>query len=131
MKPGRTGGAANARLLGRVPDVYIGPEARSALAGDRGLLLGSKRADAVDVLLFECCAGVDAVELLERRWGQAASWDVVGVGLPAADVRSCRGRILEVLAPGDVVVATRKSGPKLYVHDGETLAPARFRVSRA
>ena len=121
----------NVQLINRAPDVYIGPEARSALTGTRGLLLGSKRMQAVDVLRFECCSGVSAMTVLKRRWQQTVSWEIVGVSLSLGDIRSYREKILENLAPGDLVVGNGKSETRLYVHNGRTLKAVHFTVSRA
>ena len=110
-----------ARLLRDVPKVFVGPDARRALSGDRGLLLGSKRPEWVDVLAFDGHAEASWRRLVALRFEDAGLWEVVGIGLSSTQFRAVRKRLLGELVPGDVVVTDH--GPSVHLGDTWRKAP--------
>jgi hypothetical protein len=92
----------------------VGPNAARSLEGERGVLLGSHRADWVDVVEFDPRPADDIRRLVDRRFQSAGPWDVVGVSLSSSDLRERLEALLRELVPGDIVMTER--GAK--VHDG-------------
>ena len=92
------------RLLERVPRVYIGPDAERALTGERGVLLGAKRPEWIDVLTVELHAGGVWSALVARRFEAPRQWEAVGLSLPFEEFQRHRVRWLRELVPGDAVV---------------------------
>jgi hypothetical protein len=109
-------------LIDKLPVVYVGPGAAPALRGAPGLLLGARRPAWVDVLDFEPCAGGGLRRLVDSRFTAHPPWDVVGLSLPAAELRKREKRLLAELVPGDVLLTER--GPRL--HTGVAWARARL-----
>ncbi len=101
-------------LLAKPPRVYVGPNAARSLVGERGVLLGSHRADWVDVVEFDPRPGTDIRRLVDLRFESAGPWDVVGLSLSSSDMRGRLEALLRDLVPGDVVMT--ENGPK--VHSG-------------
>lgn len=114
------------RLLERVPRVYVGPGARRALAGSRGVLLGAKRPQWIDVLELEARDKAKWAELVELRFTAFPPWEVVGLSLPSTEFRELKARLLLELVPGDVLVT--EAGPS--VHLGDTWTDAKFAAAR-
>ena len=109
------------RLVDPVPRVFAGPSAARALRGEPGVLLGERRVRQVDVLEFEPCRGPrDA--LLDRRFDGFDDWDAVGVSLSTAEFRRVRGKWLEELVPGDVLLTEDGA----LVHVGDEWVPTRI-----
>lgn len=109
------------RLVEPVPRVFVGPSATRALRGEAGVLLGEKRVRQVDVLEFEPCPG-PRDSLRDRRFDGFDDWDAVGVSLPFADFRRVRGRWLDELVPGDVLLTEDGA----LVHVGDDWVPTRI-----
>lgn len=78
------------------------------------MLLGSHRADWVDVVEFDPRPGTDIRRLVDLRFESAGPWDVVGLSLSSSDMRGRLEALLRDLVPGDVVMT--ENGPK--VHSG-------------
>ena len=108
------------RLVETVPRVYVGPDARRALAGDKGVLLGAKRPQWVDVLEFDAQPGTRWKALVELRFTGFPPWEVVGVSLSAPEFHKLRERLLRELVPGDVLVT--EEGPSVHLGDAWTEA---------
>jgi hypothetical protein len=106
--------------------VYVGPGARFALGGSRGVLFGAQRPRWVDVLEFlgdASFAGREGLDrALERRFDEAQhdDWDAVGLSMTGADVKRYRSKLLAELVPGDVLITERG----VLVHLGDTWARA-------
>ena len=108
------------RLVEIIPRVYIGPEAERALAGEKGLLLGAKRPQWVDVLKFEARAHLTWKKLVQERFSAFPSWDVVGLSLPSPEFGKLAERLLAELVPGDVLVT--ETGTSVHLGDAWTEA---------
>jgi hypothetical protein len=90
----------------------VGPNAERALGGERGVLLGSRRAAWVDVLEFDPRPDVGIRRLVDLRFSAAGSWDVVGLSLSSSDLRRRLVPLLRELVPGDVVLTEK--GPRFH-----------------
>ena len=101
-------------LIERSPRVYVGPGAERALRGERGVLLGSRRPQWVDVLEFDPRPDSGWERLVDLRFSPQAPWDAVGLSLPLAELRRRANKLLRELVPGDVLLTER--GPR--VHSG-------------
>jgi hypothetical protein len=99
-------------VAGHPPRVYVGPNAERALGGERGVLLGSRRAAWVDVLEFDPRPDVGIQRLVDLRFSAAGSWDVVGLSLSSSDLRRRLVPLLRELVPGDVVLTEK--GPRFH-----------------
>jgi len=108
------------RLVETIPRVYVGPDAQRALAGEKGVLLGAKRPQWVDVLEFDSrqCARWKA--LVELRFTGFPQWEVVGLSLSAPEFRKLGDRLLRELVPGDILVT--EDGPSVHLGDAWTEA---------
>jgi hypothetical protein len=113
-------------LLARPPRVYVGPNAWRALAGERGVLLGARRAAWVDVVEFDPRPNAGIRRLVDLRFAASRPWDVVGLSLSSADLAVRRNALLEDLVPGDVVLTEK--GPR--VHNGAAWVAAPLRTER-
>jgi hypothetical protein len=105
-------------MLDRVPRVYVGPNARRALTGEKGLLLGAKRPQWVDVLQFEPRTETSWNALVELRFSAFPPWEVVGLSLPSPEFHELGERLLRGLVPGDVLVT--ENGPSVHLGDAWT-----------
>lgn len=110
------------RLLERVPRVYVGADARRALKGDKGVLLGAKRPQWVDVLRFEATTATTWASLVELRFASFQPWEVVGLSLSAREFLKTSERLLRELVPGDILITEK--GPS--VHLGDAWTDARY-----
>ena len=108
------------RLVETVPRVYVGPGAQRALTGEKGVLLGAKRPQWVDVLEFDARPSTRWKALVELRFTGFAPWEVVGVSLSAPEFRRLGDRLLRELVPGDVLVT--EDGPSVHLGDAWTEA---------
>ena len=99
-------------ISGRPSRVYVGPNAERSLGGERGILLGSRRAAWVDVLEFDPRPDVGIRRLVDLRFSGAGPWDVVGLSLSSSDLTRRRGPLLRELVPGDVVLTEK--GPRFH-----------------
>ena len=113
-------------LPGKPPRVYVGPNAWRALAGERGVLLGARRAAWVDVLEFDPRPNAAIRRLVDLRFASAGPWDVVGLSLSSTDLAGRRDALLRDLVPGDVVLTEK--GPR--VHNGDAWVAAPLRTER-
>jgi hypothetical protein len=107
--------------LAKPPRVYVGPNAARSLGGERGVLLGSHRADWVDVLEFDPRPGTHVRRLVDLRFEGAGPWDVVGLSLSSSDLRGSLEALLRDLVPGDVVMT--ENGPKVHTGAAWVKAP--------
>lgn len=127
--------ARSERLIARAPSVYLGPDALSALSGDKGLLLGRKRPDWVDVLVFERRTEAKVNGLLGLRFDfKREDCDVVGIVISHKELDQHNNRLVRELVPGDVVIIPEKEKPskgRAYVHLGGELKSVRLKLSRA
>lgn len=121
-----------ARLVERVPEIYLGPEARRALQRGSGLLGGLQRPGRVDVLEFRPAIERGYRHLIESRFGPSRDWDTVGVVMPAEQHGKHRGTLAKDLVPGDVVLVCSETDerPMAYVNLGDELSPARLKLTR-
>ncbi len=103
------------RLLENVPRVYIGPDAERALLGERGVLLGTKRPEWIDVLAVDAHAGGGWNTLVSRRYEAPRQWEAVGLSLPFLEFQKHRARWLRELVPGDAVVT--ENGVSVHLGD--------------
>ncbi len=110
------------RLLEKVPRVYVGPDAERALSGERGVLLGAKRPEWIDVLAVDAYTGDAWNTLVARRYEAPRQWEAVGLSLPFEEFRKHRARWLRELVPGDAVVT--ESG--ILVHLGDVWQTAKL-----
>ena len=117
----RVRGAAH-RLIEKVPQVYIGPDAVRALSGERGVLLGAQRPEWIDVLAVDAQTGSAWTALVARRYDAPEQWAAVGLSLPFAEFEKHRARWLKELVPGDVVVTEKE----IAVHLGDTWRSAKL-----
>ncbi|HEY7698977.1 MAG TPA: hypothetical protein VIE88_11210 [Vicinamibacteria bacterium] len=108
-------------LLKRAPRVYVGPAAERSLRGEAGVLLGARRPDWVDVLEFDPRPDCRCRRLVELRYA-AHRRDVVGLSLPASELRRSGAVLLRDLVPGDVVLTERGA----RVHTGARFVPAKL-----
>ena len=109
------------RLLERVPRVYIGPDAECALLGQRGVLLGAKRPEWIDVLALDAqVSGGGWSMLVARRYEAPRQWEAVGLSLPYVEFQKHRARWLRELVPGDAVIT--ENG--ILVHLGDVWGSA-------
>ncbi len=122
-------------MIRRAPLVYLGPDALGALSGGKGLLLGSKRPDWVDVLAFERRAETRVGGLLDLRFDlKREGCDVVGIVLSHKELDQHRSKLIRELVPGDVVITSEETKPSerhAYVHLGGELETATLKLSRA
>lgn len=128
--------AAGARAGGRPPKsglvvrlchVYVGPDARRALAGQWGLLRGQKRPGWVDVLGFSPRSKPRASAIGALRFDASNDWPVVGLSLPEIDWRRGGKTLLRELVPGDVLVTEK--GARLHL--GHVFAVTRLLVDES
>jgi hypothetical protein len=122
-------------LIETVPLVYVGPDALGALGGGKGLLLGSKRPDWIDVVGFERRSEQKVSGLVDLRldWKSEDS-EVVGIVLSEEELDKHRKKLIRDLVPGDVLLVPEDTKPRknrAYVHLGDGLAAARLKLSRA
>ena len=103
------------RLVETVPRVYVGPDAQRALSGEKGVLLGAKRPQWVDVLEFDARPGTQWKALVALRFTAFPAWEVVGLSLSSPEVRKLGDRLLRELVPGDVLVT--EDGPSVHLGD--------------
>ena len=103
------------RLLEKVPRVYIGPDAERALLGERGVLLGAKRPEWIDVLAVDAHTGGVWNTLVARRYEAPRQWEAVGLSLPFLEFQKHRARWLRELVPGDAVVT--ENGISVHLGD--------------
>ena len=103
------------RLLEKVPRVYIGPDAARALLGERGVLLGAKRPEWIDVLAVDAHTGGVWSALVARRYEAPRQWEAVGLSLPFLEFQKHRARWLRELVPGDAVVT--ENGISVHLGD--------------
>lgn len=108
------------RLVETIPRVYVGGNAQRALAGERGVLLGAKRPQWVDVLEFDAREGTRWKALVELRFTAFPPWEVVGLSLSSPEFRKLGDRLLRELVPGDVLVT--EDGPSVHLGDAWTEA---------
>ena len=97
---------------GKPPRVYVGPNAQRSLSGERGILLGSRRSDWVDVLEFDPRPNAGVRRLVDLRFSRAGPWEVVGLSLSSSDLASRNELLLRDLSPGDVVLT--EEGPRFH-----------------
>jgi len=119
------------RLVETAPRVYVGPDAWRALAGEKGVLLGAKRPQWIDVLEFAARPAARWKALVELRFTGCLPWEVVGVSLSAPEFRKLGDRLLRELVPGDVLLT--EEGPSVHLGDAWTqakLAPGSSRKPR-
>ncbi|HEY7698107.1 MAG TPA: hypothetical protein VIE88_06795 [Vicinamibacteria bacterium] len=90
------------------------------------MLLGSHRADWVDVVEFDPRPTADIRRLVDLRFERAGAWDVVGLSLSSSDLRGRLRALLRDLVPGDVVMTEK--GPK--VHSGAAWVEAPLLTDR-
>ena len=95
------------RLIEKAPRVYVGPDAGRALSGERGVLLGAKRPEWIDVLAVDAHTGDAWNTLVARRYKAPRLWEAVGLSLPFEEFRKHRARWLRELVPGDAVVTEK------------------------
>jgi hypothetical protein len=122
-------------LIETVPVVYMGPDGLVALGGGKGLLLGSKRPDWIDVVGFERRSEERIGGLIHLRldW-KSEHYDVVGIVLSKAELKKHRSKLIRELVPGDVLLVpeeTKTHKNRVYVHLGDELAAARLKLSRS
>lgn len=113
---------SSSRLLRAVPTVYVGPDARRALTGEKGVLLGARRPQWIDVLAFDPRPATRTKSLVAMRFQTFPPWEVVGLSLSTSEFEKARDRLLVELVPGDVVLTER--GPS--VHRGDQWTKARL-----
>ena len=113
-------------IPGKPPRVYVGPNAEGSLGGERGILLGSRRAAWVDVLEFQPRPHVGIRRLVDLRFSGAGPWDIVGLSLSSSDLTRRLEPLLRVLVPGDVVLTER--GPRF--HSGTAWVEAPLQTER-
>jgi hypothetical protein len=94
----------------------VGPNAERSLRGERGILLGSRRAAWVDVLEFYPRPDLGIRRLVDLRFSAADPWDVVGLSLSSSDLATRLERLLKDLVPGDVVLT--EAGPRFHTGAG-------------
>jgi hypothetical protein len=121
-----------ARLIEKIPIVYLGPGALGALKEGYGLLLGAQRPGWVDVLAYRPLPGASWRELTRRRFEDPPERDIVGIVLSEKDFERNNRALARELVPGDVLLALTDEDriPQIFVHLGDQWAPARLRVSR-
>lgn len=90
------------------------------------MLLGSRRAEWVDVVEFDPRPGTDIRRLIDLRFEGGGPWDVVGVSLSSSDLRERLQALLRELVPGDLVMTER--GPR--VHSGAAWVEAPLLTER-
>jgi len=104
------------RLIERIPRIYVGPGAARVLEGERGVLLGAKRPEWVDVLELEARGELRLEKLVALRFAAFPPWEVVGLSLLAPELVEWRDRLLRDLVPGDVLITEK--GPSVHRGDG-------------
>ena len=124
--------AKPARLLERAPEVYLGPGALGSLHRGSGILQGMQRPGRVDLLEFQSVVEGGYRRLIECRFMGSSEWDTVGIFLRKEELDRRRAALIKDLVPGDIVLACSERGgkPVAYVNVGDTLLPARLKVSR-
>ena len=124
--------AKPARLLERAPEVYLGPGALGSLHRGSGILQGMQRPGRVDLLEFQPVVEGGYRRLIECRFMGSSEWDTVGIFLRKEELDRRRVALVKDLVPGDIVLACseRDGKPIAYVNVGDTLLPARLKVSR-
>jgi hypothetical protein len=121
------GGRGSRLIRGRTPRVYVGPNAERSLEGEKGVLLGSRRAAWVDVLEFDPRPNVAIPRLVDLRFSRPGPWDIVGLSLSSSELAERGESLLGDLVPGDVVLTER--GP--LFHDGDRWRKAPLLRERA
>jgi hypothetical protein len=113
-------------IVGRPPRVYVGPNAARALAGEKGVLLGSRRPAWIDVVEFDPQPDAGFRRLVELRFSNRGLWDVVGLSLSSSELARKRKRLLRDLVPGDVILTERGA----RFHDGASWVEAPLQADR-
>ena len=127
-----SGKAKQARLLERVPEVYLGPGAFGSLHGGSGILQGMQRPGRVDLMEFQPLVEGGYRRLIDARFLGSGDWDTVGIVIRKNELVRRRIALIRDLVPGDVVLACseRNGETAAYVNVGDALLPARLKVSR-
>jgi hypothetical protein len=120
-----------ARLIEKIPTVYLGPGALDALEVGCGLLLGAQRPGWVDVLDYKPLSGASWRELTRRRFEDPPERDIVGIVLSKKDFERVNDALIRELVPGDVLLAftDERTIPQMFVHLGDQWVAARLKVS--
>lgn len=85
-----------------------------AQSGEKGILLGAKRPQWVDVVEFEP-KNARLMVLVDARFGGYPPWEVVGISMLSLEFARARERLLRELVPGDIVVTEKMAS----VHVGD------------
>lgn len=128
----RSGKTHPARLIEKIPTVYLGPGALDAAEGGCGLLVGAQRPGWVDVLDYLPFPGASWRELTRRRFEDPPEWDIVGIVLSKKDFERVNRALVRELVPGDVLLisAGEEAIPQIFIHLGDQWSAARLKVSR-
>ena len=103
------------RLIAPVPKIFFGPDAIRAKQGDKGILLGMRHAQWIDVRSFEPRSAEKIPALVRLRFASFHPWEAVGLGLPARAFQRFERVLLRDLVPGDVIVT--QDGAVLHLGD--------------
>ena len=120
-----------ARLIDKIPTVYLGPGALDALEVGCGLLLGAQRPGWVDVLDYKPLSGASWRKLTRRRFEDPPERDIVGIVLSKKEFERNKEALVRELVPGDVLLTLTDEGtiPQIFVHLGDQWAAARLKVT--